>query len=195
VAASFCCFVAWFQLGTIWPLVTLLVVTGLLWSVFRSAAPLPAAAGGVIALTLCLGCVYPQLGISYMPPDLQEKLGGRVARVFGSIQPSLLSMRLGYSVQRFKPERLEGAKGTPARGEVVFVEQANLKTFLEMVQKQGFRAEEMGRFGTFYSRKAWVRFARSDATLADWKSAWRARSLEALKSKIHYYLVSTQGNS
>jgi hypothetical protein len=49
--------------------------------------------------------------------------------------------------------------------------------------------EKAGQIKTFYSRQAWVRFAREDATATDWKEAATQRSLEGLKPTVWYYRV------
>jgi hypothetical protein len=72
------------------------------------------------------------------------------------------------------------------------VDHAHQQAFFDTMQKLRLHAEEKGRFRTFYSRRAWIRFARPDAQRDDWKLAFRMRSLEDLKSEFHYYLVSPQ---
>ena len=52
------------------------------------------------------------------------------------------------------------------------------------VRAAGLQSREVTRFRTFYSRKAWARFAREDATADDWKAALRSRSLDALKTEL-----------
>ena len=51
-------------------------------------------------------------------------------------------------------------------------------------------AQEAGKFKTFYSRKAWLRFARAGAGWPEWREALRERSLEGLKPEIRYYRVT-----
>src|SRR5439155_15450878 len=101
-----------------------------------------------------------------------------------------LSMRLGRSLQPFDRERPRAASAPTGGAELVFVDTAHREQFHDFVKTHQLRAEEKGRFRTFYSRGAWIRFARPDATWKDWKTAFRKRSLESLKSELAYYLIS-----
>lgn len=188
--AVFCGFDLWFRLGVVAPILGFAVIAWGLWHGFRSTNPWKPVVSGVLVLMVCLGLVYPQLGINEMPEDLQRKIGGQTAQVFGMFQPSLLSIRLGYSVQKFDGESLSQLKTGHAAGKTVFVEQSMLPAFDALVKEHGLKAKELGRFRTFYSRKAWLRFARAGAGWTEWWLAIRARSLETLKVEIRYYSVT-----
>lgn len=187
---AFCGFALWFKLGFVAPVLALAVLAWGTWHSLRSTDPWRPVISGVLVLLICLGLVYPLLGINEMPADLRAKVGGQSARVFRVFQPSLLSMRLGYSVQTFAGEKSNRPGAQPASTEVVFVEQSVLPAFEELVRERALQTEELGRFKTFYSRKAWLRFARADARWPEWRAAFRDRSLESLKVEIRYYRVT-----
>jgi 4-amino-4-deoxy-L-arabinose transferase-like glycosyltransferase len=185
-----CGFALWFRLGGIAPWIALALLARGLWHGFRSLEPWRPVVSVALALMACLGFIYPQLGISEMPADLQSRIGAHPARVFRVFQPALLSMRLGHSVQRFDPDRQRPSDAAPNPVEVVLVEQSVLPAFEELVRERALQIEELGRFKTFYSRKAWHRFAREDARWPDWQAALRARSLDSLKVEIRYFRVT-----
>ncbi len=183
-------FALWFKLGIIGPLLCLVVVVWGVWHAFRSTDVWTPAASAALVLMLCLGVIYPTLGISHIAPDVNEKVGTLTARMFGMYQPSLLSARLGYSVQMFNAEKFLAAQTNAPVTEVVFVEETVVAEFEQTARKHGLKIEEIDRFKTFYSRKAWLRFARADARWPEWKQALCERSLESLKTEIRYYRVS-----
>ena len=78
----------------------------------------------------------------------------------------------------------------PGVTEVVFVEETVVAEFEQTARKHGLKVEEIDRFKTFYSRRAWLRFARESARWPEWKQALCERSLESLKTEIRYYRVS-----
>jgi hypothetical protein len=182
-----CGFGFWFRLGIAGPLAGIALGAALVGLGFSGRDFRAGALAAAAAFTLCFGVVYPHLGIGSMPLDLAEKVRGHQVIQFRSGQPSLLSMRLGQSVPRVTPQKLGGVVGP--HGKIVFVETTQQSLFDQSVKDAGLEIREIGRFPTFYSRKAWLRFARPDATWADWQAAFRARSLEALKSEVRYYLV------
>jgi len=53
----------------------------------------------------------------------------------------------------------------------------------------GVPLERLGRFGSFYSRRAWLRFFREDANWQLWKSALGERSVSSLQPIFVYYRV------
>jgi 4-amino-4-deoxy-L-arabinose transferase-like glycosyltransferase len=193
LAGVFCGFFLWFWIAPVWAVAGLALAAALVGSAWTDPPrPERIALGTILLFTLALGALYPKLGINAMPPDLAASIGARPARTFGINQPSMLSMRLRYSVPGFSLERLRREAGArPDWAEVVFVEQTQQTAFDAMVSAERLRAEEVGRFRTFYSRKAWIRFARADARWPDWREALRTRSLESLKTEIRYYRVST----
>jgi 4-amino-4-deoxy-L-arabinose transferase-like glycosyltransferase len=187
-ASAFAAFAFWFKLAFWLPLLACALIGWLFWHVNRSrfggTAP-SLALGAAVLLTVVLGGIYPVLGLSNLPPDVRQTVGPRVARTFNSNQPGLLSMRLGYSVQYFRADRLQ-----PGQTEVVFVEAAAGLQFEEAARSAGLTAREISRFPTLYSRKAWARFARHDATAQDWLTAFRNRSLDDLRSQFLIFEVT-----
>ena len=191
LSVAICLFAFWFHLA-MWGAIVLLLIT--VWTVrlsFRPTHPQWLALGAGLMFTCALGGVYPRLGINALPEGLAAQLGSVPVTQFNPPQPSLLSMRLRRSVQAFAP--IPDSKPSPAPltlPQVVFVEGPHRDEFLSNLQQRNLRSEQKGRLRTFYSRRAWVRFARPDARWEDWKAALRDRSLEGLKSEFYYYLVS-----
>ncbi len=183
-------FALWFKLGMVGPVLCLAVVTWGSRHAWRSTEVWTPAASAALMLMLCLGVIYPTLGISSIAPDVKEKVGPLTARMFGMYQPSLLSSRLGYSVQIFNAEKFLAAQTNAPVTEVVFVEESFIPGFEQLARERSLKIEEAGQFKTFYSRKAWLRFARADARWPEWKRALSERSLESLKTEIRFYRVS-----
>jgi 4-amino-4-deoxy-L-arabinose transferase-like glycosyltransferase len=171
-----CGFLWWFHLA-FWLCGLALAVAGwTAWRAYRPQAALPVALGTGLLFTVLLGGLYPTLGLSALPDRIQALVAGRTARIFADSQPSLLSMRLGYSVQGFDP-----AKVAAGKREAVFVEATALGRFQDAVRGAGLEARELTKCPSFFSRKAWLRFARREATAADWREAFRQRSLADLR--------------
>jgi hypothetical protein len=183
-------FALWFKLGVIGPALCLAVVVYGLWHSFRSSDVWTPAASAALILMLCLGVIYPTLGISSIAPDVKEKIGTLKVRTFGMYQPSLISSRLGYSVQMFNADKFLASQSNTSSAEVVFAGDSFIADFEQLARDRGLKIEELDRFKTFYSRKAWLRFARADARWPEWKRALGERSLETLKTEIRYYRVS-----
>ena len=190
-ACGFAAFAFWFKLAFWLPLLAFVLTSWLFWRVNRSrlggTAP-SLALGAAVLLTVVLGGIYPVLGLSNLPADVRQTVGQRVARTFNSRQPGLLSMRLGYSVQYFRADRLQ-----TGQTEVVFVESAAREQFEAVARSAGLTAREISRFPTLYSRKAWARFARHDATAQDWLAAFRNRSLDDLRSQFLIFEITRPG--
>ena len=188
VAVIFGGFFVWFRLAYFWPLLAVALAAWVLWRTFRSSEPLAPALGTIAVLSICLGAAYPSLGINALPPEVAPAtMGGDVVRSFKVRLPAMLSMRMDYSVQVFEPAPKDAPMSAP---EVVFVEEFQQQNFEKMLKKAKVQAQELGRFRTFYSRRAWLRFAREDAGWPEWKAALQARSLEPLKVEFRYYRVS-----
>ena len=185
VTLGLCGFLLWFKLAFWLSLLALCVAGWVAWRAYQPKAALPVALGAGLLLTVLLGGLYPTLGLAYLPSDLQQHTAGRTARIFADSQPSLLSMRLGYSVQSFDP-----AKVMPGKPEAVFVEATALSRFAEMTRSAGLATRGLTQFQTLYSRRAWLRFARQDATAADWQAAFQQRSLAGLRSTFQVFEVT-----
>lgn len=187
-AGGFAAFAFWFQLAFWLPLLAFALTGWLFWRVNRPMAAPSLALGAAMLLTVVLGGIYPTLGLSNLSPDISQAVGQHTARTFNSRQPGLLSMRLGYSVQYFRADRL-----LPGQTEVVFVESDARPEFDGVAHAAGLVVREVARFPTLYSRKAWARFARRDATAQDWLAAFRRRSLDNLRSQFLIFEITRPG--
>jgi len=188
VAGSLAAF--WFRLGILGPV---LVLAGTVWlwrEAFSAARPVRIAVISAALLTLSFGLVYPALGLNRFPRGIEQEFGNRPVYTYEHLLPAMLSPRLGRSVQPWKPDVMRD--GVPV---LVFVERGMLPRFEAATRDAGLLVREMSRFKTFYSRKAWIRFARHDATLADWRTAVRTRSLDGLRTDIVLFEVARSGAS
>jgi len=189
ISICFSLFFMWFGLGFPMSVISLTAAGLLLWLTFAGKdVRLVAGAAGVV-LCLMMGGLYPSLGINALPADLNDIIGSRPVAAFNSSQPSMLSIRMKRSAIRIRSfvdadlQRLRDFDG------FVFVRETDVGTFEETAEKLGLHAEKAGRIKTFYSRQAWIRFAREGATETDWKKAAAGHSLEALKPTVYYYRV------
>lgn len=189
-AATAACFALWFRLGVAVPVSCLALAGVMIRFVYPEVRPVPATAAAVILFACLMGGLYPSLGIGYMPPGISALVGELPAAVYKGSQPSMLSMRLKRSVVELKPETLGDAFRVRGFDGVVFMEGREAAGFEQISRSLGIRFERMGGFRTFYSRKAWARFAREGAEAGDWKTALLDRSLEPLKTEILYYRAS-----
>ena len=195
VALAICAFAGWFKLAS-WEVLICLTATGFaVFLAFRSAHSHWVAACSAVLFTLALGGVYPRFGINALPANLASEMAGHSVELFNPPQPSLPSMRLGSSLQAFDAQRLVANIGSPSGTEMVFVDGTQRAQFFALLEQHQLVREEKGHLGIFYSRGAWIRFARPDATQEDWKAAFRSRSLEGLKAEFYYYLVSSKERS
>lgn len=188
----FCGFALWFRLGWFWPAAGLAVVLWLALEASGRCRPRWLAGGVSVGLAVFLGGLYPAIGINALPDRLAETIGGRTAFQFANSQPSMLSMRLKTSVRELSPAAKVFDWPAFESGAVVFVEASRHGEFAGWLQQENLEAKELGRFATFYSRKAWIRFARAGASWEDWKAAARARSLDGLKTGFQYYRVRSR---
>jgi 4-amino-4-deoxy-L-arabinose transferase-like glycosyltransferase len=175
----------WFGLGILQAVVGL-GASALLWRKLRTgqAAVQPAVAGVAVLWSVLLGWMYPAIGINRLPEELPAAVGtGRVA-TFGRPQPGMLSMRLERSVEHMArepeglPERLREFHGH------LFVLEADRQLVLDAAAAAAVAPRESMRFGSFYSRKAWLRFVREGTTWADWRQALGERSPAPLQPRF-----------
>jgi len=192
VAVAFCLFFLWFGKGIVMTAISLSAVGLMLWLTFSKKDVRLAAGSAALLLCLMMGGVYPSLGINAMPDDLDEMIGSRPIAAFNSSQPSMLSMRMKRSAMQVRSFVEEDLKKLKNFDGVVFLRKSDAGVFEDMAEKLGMDTVKAGGFKTFYSRQAWIRFAREDATAADWKAALKNHSLEALKPTIWYYRVRPQ---
>jgi 4-amino-4-deoxy-L-arabinose transferase-like glycosyltransferase len=189
ICVSFCIFFIWFGHGVPMATVCLMAVAVMLWMTFSKRDAHMVAGSAALVFCLMMGGLYPSLGVNAMPPDLEEMIGARPVAAFNSSQPSMLSIRLKRSAIRIRSLVEEDLRRLRNLDGFVFVRESDAEEFEDVAGKLGICAAMAGRFKSFYSRQAWIRFAREGATAADWKEAAARRSLEALKPTICYYLV------
>jgi 4-amino-4-deoxy-L-arabinose transferase-like glycosyltransferase len=189
VCLALCLFCLWFGHGIPTAIACLLMVGLMFWVTLTTYNAHLVAGSVALLLTLTMGGLYPSLGINAMPEEIEEIVGGAPVASYNSSQPSMLSMRLKRSaiqlvggIERFD-RVLQGLDG------FVFVRERDVEGFEAHARRLGIHFEHLGQFSTLYSRHTWVRFAREDATIEDWKKAAKAHSLAGLKSNIHYYRV------
>jgi 4-amino-4-deoxy-L-arabinose transferase-like glycosyltransferase len=192
VAVAICVFAGWFKLASAQVILTVLMASVVVLLVFRRAHPRWVCFFSALLFTLALGGIYPHLGINALPKTFSIDLSRYPVSVFNPPQPALLSMRLGRSIQALDKAHWDDRPAASRPPEVVFIESPQQQEFLELVAQHHLQAEQKGRFQAFYSRRAWIRFARPGATWEDWKEAIGARSLEKLKSHFLYYLVTSK---
>jgi 4-amino-4-deoxy-L-arabinose transferase-like glycosyltransferase len=189
ISVSFCFFFIWFGHGVPTAMLALTAVVLMLWLTFTKRDVHMVAGSVAVLFCLILGGLYPSLGVNAMPEDLDKIVGSKPVAAYNSSQPSMLSIRLkrsAISIQSFVEKDLNRLRNLDG---FVFVREADAEEFETLAEKLGIDAVMAGRFRTFYSRQAWIRFAREDAAAADWKEAAARRSLEALKPAIRYYRV------
>ncbi|MFH1630537.1 MAG: glycosyltransferase family 39 protein [Pseudomonadota bacterium] len=189
ISVFFCLFFIWFGHGVPMAVISLMAVALMLWLTFSKSDVTMVA--GSVALLFCLimGGLYPNLGVNAMPPDLDEIVGSRPVAAYNSSQPSMLSIRLKRSAMRVRSFAEEDLRRLKDFDGFVFVRGSDVKGFEALAEKLGIHVLKVGQFKTFYSRQAWIRFAREDATAEDWKAAAQQRSLTDLRPTICYYRV------
>jgi hypothetical protein len=189
VCVALCLFFLWFGHGIPAAIACLVMVGFLFWVTFTTYHAHLVAGSVAVLLALTMGGLYPSLGINAMPEGIEEIVGGAPVASYNSSQPSMLSMRLKRSaiqvvggIERFD-RVLQGLDG------FVFMRERDVEGFERHARRLGIRFERAGQFKTLYSRHTWVRFAREDAAMDDWKRAVERHSLGGLRSTIHYYRV------
>jgi 4-amino-4-deoxy-L-arabinose transferase-like glycosyltransferase len=178
--------VAWFGVGILAAGAGIVLLVQLWRHVRRSDTPEPGLvlAGLALASTILLGAIYPALGINRLPDELPAGLANTRVATFGRPQPGMLSMRVGRSVEQFDgderglPERLGTFHGH------LFVHEADLERVRTAAAQAQRRPTVELEFGSFYSRKAWLRFLRDDLDWATFMAAVRARSLAPLQPRF-----------
>jgi 4-amino-4-deoxy-L-arabinose transferase-like glycosyltransferase len=189
ISVSFCVFFIWFGRGVPTAVLALTAVVLMLWLTFTKRDVNMVAGSAAVLFCLIMGGLYPSLGVNAMPPDLDEIVGTQPVAAYNSSQPSMLSIRLKRSAIRIRSFVEEDLRRLRNLDGFVFVREPDAEEFEALAEKLGIDAVMAGRFKTFYSRQAWIRFAREDATAKDWKAASKSHSLETLKPTICYYRV------
>lgn len=190
IAIPFCLFIIWFGHGVLIGLVCLLFVGLMLWVTFAIGDMRLVALSVVLLLALIMGGLYPSLGINAMPADLDEIVGASQVAAYNGSQPSMLSIRLKRSAIRMRSFDKEDMRRLKRFKGFVFMKGADAKGFEDLAKELGIHFQKAGQFKSFYSREAWIRFVREDATLDDWERAIKTHSLADLMPTICYYRVN-----
>ncbi|MEM7203884.1 MAG: glycosyltransferase family 39 protein [Planctomycetota bacterium] len=186
----FCLFALWFGVAIVTPLVALGLSVWAFFAARAGAAPLGVAARLAVALAALMGGVYPTLGINALPADLPPDLSTRTVATFQRTQPGMLSIRRQRSVIEVRGEPEVMAAQLRQLDGYLFVHEADRAAAEAVAAAAGVTLQPRGRFGSFFSRKVWVRFAREDAAWADWREAFVTRRLDGLQPKFIYYEIA-----
>ena len=176
----FCGFTLWFGLAVLAPVATLTVWGVALRDVRRAASPRRTALGCTILVALLLGGVYPAIGINVLPDDLPADLAQSDVAVYRISQPGMLSMRAGRSVLAIRDGEALGERLRDFDG-YVFVADDRIDDFVADAAGAGLHLELRTTLRSFFSRKAWLRFAKEGAGWTEWRAALASRSIEDLK--------------
>ncbi|MBL7211229.1 MAG: glycosyltransferase family 39 protein [Desulfobacteraceae bacterium] len=194
ISIPFCLFLIWFGHGVLIGVLCLIFVGLMLWVTFAMGDVRLVALSVALLLALIMGGLYPSLGINAMPAGLDKIVGSSPVASYNGSQPSMLSIRLKRSAVRIRSfdkndrRRLKDFQG------FVFMGERAAKGFETLCRELGIHFQKAGQFKSFYSREAWIRFVREDATRDDWERALKTHSLEGLKPTIHYYRVTQKRN-
>jgi 4-amino-4-deoxy-L-arabinose transferase-like glycosyltransferase len=185
----FSLFFIWFKMGIPAAFLVMAAVAVMLWLTYAGKDIRALAASVAILLMLMMGVLYPSLEINAMPENLATIIGSKPVASFDSSQPSMLSMRLKRSVQRIRTSSRADLNQLKDFDGFVFMRASEAPSFESRAKEMGVPFARAGEFRTFFSRQAWIRFAREDATAQDWRAALKQRSLAGLKPTIVYYRV------
>ncbi|MCG6878136.1 MAG: glycosyltransferase family 39 protein [Deltaproteobacteria bacterium] len=191
VSVLFCLFFIWFKVGVPAAIVSLAAVGLMLWLTYSGKDDRTIAISVGVLLMLLMGVLYPSLKINAMPENLDAIVGSRPVASFDSSQPSMLSIRLKRSAHRIRTSSQADLNQLKTFKGFVFMSVSEAPSFEAHAKKLGVRFDRAGEFKTFFSRQAWIRFARKDATAEDWKEAVKNRTLADLKPTICYYRVGS----
>ncbi len=170
-------------------ILSLCAVGLMLWLTYSGKDSRAIAASVGILLALLMGFLYPSLQVNAMPDNLAAIVGSKPVASFDSSQPSMLSIRLKRSARRIRTSSQADLNQLKNFDGFVFMRESEAPSFEARAKKLGVAFKRAGAFKTFFSRQAWIRFARKDATADDWKAAAKQRSLADLKPTICYYRV------
>ena len=188
-AVLFCLFFIWFGMGVSAAILSLAAVALMLWLTYAAKDARAIAASVGILLALMMGGVYPSLQINAMPANLDAIVGSKPVASFDSSQPSMLSIRLKRSAHRIRTTSRDDLNQLKTFDGFVFMRESEAPAFEAHAKKLGVAFKRAGGFKTFFSRQAWIRFARKDAMADDWKRAVKQRSLADLRPTVCYYRV------
>jgi 4-amino-4-deoxy-L-arabinose transferase-like glycosyltransferase len=187
IVALFCGFALWFATATVAPLVTLAVLAVFIVVWWRVSSQEQMVITAALVWMLFFGYLYPSLGVNAIPAHVIEYAREREPIMFGNPQPAMLPIVLTKYIRRPKPMQREDLQMTAGRDPLIFLEQGYVPVFHRRMQEIDLEVRQVGTFQTLSSRKGWIKFARKDATFADWKEAVRSRSLAPIQTTIFMY--------
>lgn len=190
LALLFAAFGIWFRLAAFSAMATVGMTLWLLWTAATESHPRRPLIATVWVFTLLLGALYPRFGVNALPDSLPWTTlkASRVGIYSKYSQPSMLSMRLGRSVEFPFEERLntQGFDGYIFTTRDQFQIPGRVDTLHHALRTAGIPYKEAGRYPVLFSRRTWIRFTDPDATTDTWRTALRTRDLTPLKSEIVY---------
>jgi 4-amino-4-deoxy-L-arabinose transferase-like glycosyltransferase len=134
---------------------------------------------------VCLGLVYPQLGINGIPPHIVEQAREQTVALYEGPQPALLPGVLGRSLMHLDGRwRLSPEMRQPCARFVLFAPAQQAAKAREGLEQRAYRVRELERFGVFSSRVTWYRMGRKGLSR---KQAWEALKrgdIEAIKPQV-----------
>ncbi len=196
LVGAFSLFAIHFRLAPGWGFLCLLLLAA---SFTTLRHPRRCALAIALLFAATLGGLYPALGVNALPDHLPwEQLQRHRVGVYSRFsQPAMISMRLGRSVEFTREDRLrrDGFDGYIFTTAEELEDGNRAGTLGRALRDAGLAYEEVLRYRSFYSRRAWIRFTRPGATGEDWAAALRSRDLEPLKPEIVLVRVSSRQES
>ena len=177
----------WLRLGGwYWLLLPTLYLTWAWWHERSTGHTLAAPAVFWIAL---LWGVFPAIGVNAVPDAVVEIGRTRTVAMFDGPQPAMLPILSGQAQRHYaKLDRFDLAELSVGKTPV-FVEDADLGRFRELVSAAGFAARETGSYQTLASHGSGLRFARPGTRADDWKLAFASRSAAPLMTTVRWYEI------
>lgn len=175
-------FAVWFGIAPVlgaFAILAALVFLGI-WIAVRRPAWWVAAAAALWIYSL--GVVYPALGINAMPDWVREAGTREPVLFYRGPQPAMLPILSGHAHRRVT--RLAAAPGDLA-GRLAGVSEFDRAALAEEAAARGLRLDEVGSYTTFATYGSALRFWPPRLGREGWRSAIRARSADALRTRIH----------
>ncbi|HRU05915.1 MAG TPA: glycosyltransferase family 39 protein [Candidatus Brocadiia bacterium] len=173
----------WFNVGWwgAWVVSAALAVGGG-WALAARRSMEAAAALAALWLMVTAGLLYPCLGVNRLPSDIGERLAGVKGRIYqAGSRPAFLCSRLARPTHKllWQPDQMRKAVDA---GEVVAVCGEDRPELDKQLAEMGAAAARViTRWDAFMTRKTFLQFTRKGVTAAEWREAFRNRSLDGLK--------------
>lgn len=180
-------FTFWFRLGG-WPWLILpaLYFTWAWWQQRPLAHTIAAPALYWIAL---LWGVFPSIGVNAVPATVVELGRSRPIALYDGPQPALLPILSGQAHRHYASVDKHDAAELQALGALVYAEDNDVPRLRRQLATAGYELQAQGSYRTLASHGSGLRFARSGATAADWRTAFASRSLEPLLTTVEWFAV------